>query len=96
MDGAPYLISYCFASISMEENANISDMLHNLYILNGEKFLRSFWKLEKLLTKKFDKKKWDEVKSFPINKFSSRLFQSNPNNIKQGTFLDKLLKCKLE
>ena len=93
MDRAPYLIWYCFCSISMEEDPKISNIFYNLLSNSGEKLSRNFWALNHVLKRNFNENKWNDIKKFPIHKLSSRGL--NFKSVKSGTFLDKLLKSEL-
>lgn len=96
-DRAPYLIWYCFCTVSIKEDPEVSNIFYKLIVNYGpEKLSRNFWALNRNLKKSFNKSKWENIKKFPIHKISSRDLLSDQKEIKSGTFLDKLLKNELK
>ena len=97
MDRAPYLIWYCFCAVSMEEDPEISNIFYKLIFNFGEKLSCNFWALNRVLKRSYNKYKWNNIKKFPIHKLSARQISGEllKNNVKSGTFLDKLLKGEL-
>lgn len=96
MDGMPYLSWFGFASIASEEDPEISKIMYNLYNNKNRVHSYNFFALFKSFDSVFDKKKWEEIKKFPIQKFSaSSTIQRSSGKVKSDTFLDKLLKGEL-
>ena len=89
----PYFFWYSFAVLAFEEDLRFQKIIYN-HVVNNE-YLR-FVPVKifaKYLHKKFDKNKWEEIKTkSKIHKFSNRRCK----NILEGSFLDKLIKGELD